>query len=224
MTVKLKEAKRKTASEGAIEALRDYIVNSNLKKGDSLPTEHELTASLNVSRSVIREALRHFRTLGIIETSPKKGMRILGLVPDKPFDAYMPYIKADKEKLDELFQIRMIIEIGMIPFLMEKAKEEDLTKLEGLALSMGNSDMKIRKEADKRFHIALLDIVGNDMLASIQPLMEYFDFFEKPKMNSIKNKTSKQVSQEHMDIVKALRDKDTAKLQDIFRNKHYSKL
>jgi GntR family transcriptional regulator, transcriptional repressor for pyruvate dehydrogenase complex len=225
MIANLKEVKRKTASEGAIEALQNYIVNNNLKTGASLPTERELTISLNVSRGIIREALRHFRTLGIINARPQKGMHIIRLIPEKSFDAYMPYIKSDKEKLDKLFQLRMIIEIGMIPFLIEKADEENLKELEDLALAMKNSTMKKRKELDEKFHLILHDIVDNDILLSIYPLMEYFDSIDKlEKIDKVKvkSKTPKEISREHLNIVEALKNKDATRLQNIFKNDHYS--
>jgi len=50
------------------EQLKLYIVESNLKCGDLLPTEKELSIKLGVSRTAIRESLKVLETLGIIET------------------------------------------------------------------------------------------------------------------------------------------------------------
>jgi len=79
-----------------------------------------------------------------------------------------------------------------------------------------------RRELDKKFHTVLFDIVDNKILANIQPLMEYFDSLENPEMIKQRRKTPEQISREHMEIVDPLKAKDIVRLQDVFRNKHYS--
>ena len=44
------------------------LKQKKLKVGDSIPTELELTEKLNVSRTVIREALMRLRMMGLIES------------------------------------------------------------------------------------------------------------------------------------------------------------
>lgn len=215
----LKEIKRKTASDAAIDALREYIVKSGLRVGDPLPTEHQLAASFNVSRSVVREALRHFRTLGVIKASPRKGIRINRLVPDRPFDEYMPYIKSDRKKLEELFQLRLIIEIGMIPFLIKNASKDDLDELEYLAWKMKDDNVARRREIDREFHMRLVKIVGNEMLERVQPHVDYFEMSKKDGFLSDKNPDM--ICREHLDIVEAIKNKEAGDLLDIFMNAHY---
>jgi DNA-binding FadR family transcriptional regulator len=187
--------------------------------GDPLPTEHQLAASFNVSRSVVREALRHFRTLGIIKASPKTVIRINRLAPDKPFEEFMPYIKSDRKKLEELFQLRLILEIGMIPFLIKNATKDDLDELEYLAWKMKDSDTARRREVDRQFHMRLVKIVGNEMLERIQP---HVDYFEMSKTDGfIADKSPDMICREHLDIVEAIKNKEVGDLLDIFMNAHY---
>ena len=46
--------------------LREYFEYNNLKPGDSLPTEIDLSKALGVSRTVVREAFLRLRTLGLV--------------------------------------------------------------------------------------------------------------------------------------------------------------
>ncbi|MEI3006272.1 MAG: hypothetical protein V8T87_16965 [Victivallales bacterium] len=41
--------------------------------------------NLGISRNILREAIRHYRTLGIIDSKPKLGAAIARLVPDNPY-------------------------------------------------------------------------------------------------------------------------------------------
>jgi DNA-binding FadR family transcriptional regulator len=219
----LKEVKKKTALQAATEALRNYIIDSRLKPGDSLPTEHELMKALNVSRSVIREALIHFRTLGILDSRQRKGIRIKQLIPDNPFNIFIPYLEASPEMVRELFQVRMIIETGMVPLLIEKACPGNLEELECLAVRMRDARHDARIELDREFHCILMDIVGNRMLERIQPMLDYFDISSEKGYSAGQGsaKSALEVSREHLDIVNAIREKDADRLRDIFISRHY---
>ena len=48
-------------------ALRDRVVSGELKAGDRLPPERELALKFNVSRPLLREALRSLAMLGFLE-------------------------------------------------------------------------------------------------------------------------------------------------------------
>ena len=58
-------------------ALADYIKGSNLVPGDRLPAERELMMALAVGRSTIREVIRHFQALGVVEARKGSGTYLL---------------------------------------------------------------------------------------------------------------------------------------------------
>ena len=59
------------------QALASYIDRASLQAGDRLPAERELMAALAVGRSTIREAIRHFQALGVIESRKGSGTYLL---------------------------------------------------------------------------------------------------------------------------------------------------
>src|SRR5882672_7176066 len=59
---------RRPAAEHVAERLLRQVGAGTLKPGDKLPTEHELAAVMQVSRPVIREALRGLSILGVVES------------------------------------------------------------------------------------------------------------------------------------------------------------
>jgi DNA-binding GntR family transcriptional regulator len=70
-----------------IERLRDAVISGSLSPGQRL-TERELTDSLGVSRTVIREALRQLEAEGLIEVIPNRGPVVRALTADEAKDIY----------------------------------------------------------------------------------------------------------------------------------------
>src|SRR4030042_101302 len=66
----------------AIDALTQMIETGQLKPGAQLPPENELAAKLDISRSKLREALRHLETLGLI--SRRQGVGTFVSIPTGP--------------------------------------------------------------------------------------------------------------------------------------------
>lgn len=59
--------------QGVLQEIRNFIAKNNLKTGDKLPSERELSDKLQAGRSSIREALRAMELLGLIETRHGEG-------------------------------------------------------------------------------------------------------------------------------------------------------
>jgi GntR family transcriptional regulator len=55
------------------EKLRRDIESGQLRSGDQLPTEKELTASWNASRSTVRDAIKQLTDLGLVSPRPGQG-------------------------------------------------------------------------------------------------------------------------------------------------------
>lgn len=59
--------------EGILLQLHEIIQEQNLRPGDKLPSERELSEQLGAGRSSVREALRALELLGLIETRRGEG-------------------------------------------------------------------------------------------------------------------------------------------------------
>ena len=134
--MKMSPVKPKNTLDCAIDAIRAYILGNHLKPGDVLPAEIELASRLGVSRNILREAMRHYRTLGIIESKPKLGATIARLVPDNPYAGYQPFLAEGDNSLRELFEMRNSLEIGSAPFLVRAVTPGALEELKILHQQM----------------------------------------------------------------------------------------
>ena len=174
-----------TLAEQTEKKMLAYIARNNYKIGEVLPTEDEFTDLLGVSRVVIREALSRLRMLGIVETRRKRGTVLKS--PDF-FGGMQTIINSgtlQENALRDLFELRLMLEIGMADFIFMRKTEEDLDVLQTIVdkdeLTL-NTEESIR--LDIKFHSTLYKISGNKSLIQFQQLLEpLFSIYAPRKRN-----------------------------------------
>ncbi|MFC5412400.1 FadR/GntR family transcriptional regulator [Larkinella bovis] len=160
------------------ERLREYIANKAFKPGDAIPKEIELAEALGVSRNVVREALSRFRMLGIIETKKRRGMILAqpdilsGL--ERMMQPHM--LGADTRK--QIFELRLVLEVGQAALLFARKTEEGLQKLQEIVHREGQMHTLPEKvECEIAFHSTLYEMAGNETIKRFQTmLMPVFEY------------------------------------------------
>lgn len=206
---KLDTLNMQTVPERIEEELRSYLKNNNFEPGDSIPTEMELAEYLGVSRSAIREALSRLRMLGLIESRKKRGMvltspNILNGLERVLYPSFL-----DKKTILEIFEMRLVIELGMADLLFMRKTSKDLVQLQNLI--DGDEDtleVSSRMNKEVKFHSKLYDITRNKSLLEFQKLLlPIFDFVvkneEKIKIPPLKTSIS------HQDLLHILKNGDS---------------
>ena len=113
---------------------RDILkyISQNGNAAARLPKEQEFVELLGVSRVVVREALSRLRALGIIETKRKKGTVVV--VPEI-FGVLKSIVASgllDKDTLRDLYQLRLMLEIGMADFIYMNKTSEQMNQLDAV--------------------------------------------------------------------------------------------
>ncbi len=214
------KTKKSTTLEYAIAAIRNYILNNGLQAGDALPTENELAQRLGISRNIIREAIRHYRTLGIIKSKTRTGAVIARLMPENPFDAFMPFFAASLEILPKLVEVRVLLEVGAAEFIVANITEEQILNIEEICRKREESvNEEKRVEFDRQFHVAMLQGANNPVLDSLIPLVTDF-FFKYKNVNQLIREVKPRVETnlDHRQIIEAIRAKDAAALAQRLRD------
>jgi GntR family transcriptional regulator, transcriptional repressor for pyruvate dehydrogenase complex len=163
------------------EALATYIDQANLKSGDRLPAERELMAALAVGRSTIREAIRHFQALGVMET--RKGSGTYLLKPVSTATIHMPLSLDPTHLRDALLQTLEVrrgieAEAGMVAARKRTAEdianiEAKLNEMERVHLAKGSSGPE-----DLAFHLAIYDATHNPLFGQLlEQMREAFESF-----------------------------------------------
>ena len=103
----------KTLRELTLEHMRDVIQNGQIKPGERLIERH-LCEQLDVSRSVVREVLRHLETEGIVQSIPGQGPIVATL---------------SSGQAAQIYEIRALLE-GKAAFdCAQRASDEDIEQL-----------------------------------------------------------------------------------------------
>jgi GntR family transcriptional repressor for pyruvate dehydrogenase complex len=181
--------------------LREYLKNKPFLPGDALPTEAELAEALGVSRNVLREALSRLRMLGMIESKKKRGM-----VLTKPdilgaFEKVLDPLIIDKDTLQDIFELRLVLEMGLADLLFLRKTDKDVEELEAIAKAEKyDSGKQFRIKAEIEFHGKLYEMTGNNTLKRFQsmllPIFGYVVTLEKKKISGKVN---------HLDLVQILK-------------------
>ena len=142
----------------------NYIEEKELRNGDKIPSERELSAMLGVSRNSVREAIRDLESRGILKVHPGKGAFLVGNVEDRAI-----LIQMKKKDFFEFFEIKTVLERHVIEQLTPIIEDILLQELEQLARQMvALCEAGIfPQELDDIFHNRLLLTYQNQQIAAI---------------------------------------------------------
>jgi Transcriptional regulators len=150
--------------------LRAYLKKMSFKPGDALPKETELADALGVSRNVLREALSRLRMLGMIESRKRRGMVLVS--PDilQAFERVLDPPIIDNTTLEDIFELRLVIEMGLADLLFTRMQAADIDELEAIAENeVQHKSFLIQNEI--AFHGKLYDMTGNTTLKRFQIML-----------------------------------------------------
>lgn len=159
------------------------IVRGDLAPGQGLPSEDELAARFEVSRPVIREAVKELTVLGLVESRKGRATRVL---PATAWNDFAPALLAARSELGavdglllELLELRRLVEVGAAGLAASRASAADLERMtEALAaMDRSTADRDRFTDGDIAFHAALLDATGNQLLTrliqTLTPLLRF---------------------------------------------------
>lgn len=197
---------RDTLPMQILSKLMDWIMDGTLKMGEKLNTE-ELARQLGVSRMPIREALNGLEKMGLAESVPYVGMKLVSLT---------------QEDVLQIYQMRQALE----PLVAEKAcaniTDEDLQELEKIhedyiqIVREPELDAKKLYLQNRKFHFAIYSISGMDRVCSvIESLWDTLSFFKLIYgRDVIKNSEGvDKIIAEHQSYIDALKDGDSESLR-----------
>jgi GntR family transcriptional regulator, transcriptional repressor for pyruvate dehydrogenase complex len=163
------------------ESLAAYIQQSALAAGDRLPAERELMAALGVGRSTIREVIRQFQALGVMET--RKGSGTYLIKPITSATVHMPLSMTMGSLRDALLQtleVRRGIECEACMAAARRRTAEDLRKISEALDEMERVHL-IKGTAGKEdlvFHLAIYDATHNPLFRQLlEQMREAFERF-----------------------------------------------
>jgi DNA-binding FadR family transcriptional regulator len=166
----------------------EFFKENDLKIGDAIPKEIDFAETLGVSRTVIREALLRLRTLGLIESKKHRGMILTEPDIIANFERILDPSLLGMDTLKNLFELRLILEMGMADFIFARKTQKDIEDLESLVNAEEEAEaqkISFSLEREIAFHGKLYEISQNKTLLRFQksllPVFEYVHLKNKPE-------------------------------------------
>jgi GntR family transcriptional repressor for pyruvate dehydrogenase complex len=158
---------RSTLPEEIAHRLLTLIKDQHLRPGDRLPAERSLAEMMDVSRPVVREALRALAFMGVVDIRQGAGTYVASLEP-RQLIAHLSFAFAkDTVALVQLLEARRVIEAGNARLAALRIKECELSRLEDLVVSLANhmDDPNRFSDADVALHEAISAAADNFLLS-----------------------------------------------------------
>jgi DNA-binding FadR family transcriptional regulator len=162
-----------TLSKRISRALLTSILRGEIPPGNALPSEDDLASQFDVSRPVVREAVKELAVLGLVESRQGRSTRVTS--PDD-WNHFAPDLLAARSEVGvvddfllELLELRRLIETGASGLAAARATEDDLARMGDLYDRMEASigDVERFTDGDIAFHAALLAATGNHLLTRL---------------------------------------------------------
>jgi len=153
------------------------ILNGEFGPGTLLPNEAEWCKSFGVSRTAVREAIKMLMGKGLIISRPRIGSRVQ---PREQWnlldrDVLAWYCAAAKQThfLAHMQQVREILEPETAALAAANHTAEQLQAIEGAYAEMSAAKtLAAWNDADVRFHFAILQAAGNELLVPLGLVIE----------------------------------------------------
>lgn len=168
-------------SEQVLHEMQRLIVEEYPAPGSRLPKESELAEKFQVSRIVIREAMKILEDRGMVEVRAGRGTLTVAPKPDRVKESLLQLFRDQPmptiEEMESMLELRQVLEETSASLAAVRATKEDLIEIENALQGMAedNGDLKHTVEADLRFHRAVMRAAHNSYLELVlDPVMSVF--------------------------------------------------
>jgi DNA-binding FadR family transcriptional regulator len=206
-------------SEDIVEQIKAAIRDGRLEAGDRLPPERALTARFGVSRMSVRDALRILESAGLIEirVGARGGAYVRAPGSEVVGEGIVNMLLLSSISSEDVTEARQVLELGIVPLVIEHATEEDLRALDEICDASREAlrDGNYPSELSARFHVAFARASHN---AAIEMLVESL---RRPLITSLElarraaASTGRSGVREHVALVRAVRDRDVDAAQAV---------
>jgi GntR family transcriptional repressor for pyruvate dehydrogenase complex len=206
---------REAVPQQIVARLLDLIQQRHLGPGDRLPAERELAATMGVSRSSLREALRALTVLGVCEMRHGTGTYVSSLEPDLLVRPLSFVLSLSDGGFDQLFEARKVVEPSMAALAARRIDDATLDRLDALAMRAAAvvESAEAFLVADMELHDAIRQAAGNAILGRFMESIQALGVASRQATGS-KRKVRDQSVRDHEAIVAALRARDPSVAAD----------
>ena len=195
--------RRQNLTERIYRQLKQNIFDFQLLPGDRF-TESEVAERMSASRTPVREALARLEREGFVQVSFRSGWQV------QPFDF---------EQYEQLYDVRIVLELAAIERLCEQASAPELEPLRNIWMVAPDQRLEDGPAVcalDERFHQRLVEATGNLEMARIHHdvtqrlrFVRRIDFTQPARIEA--------TYREHAAILQSIGERHTERAQALMR-------
>jgi GntR family transcriptional regulator, transcriptional repressor for pyruvate dehydrogenase complex len=160
---------RTSLTEEVTQYIVSLVENGEIKPGEKLPSERELSQQLSMSRSCVREALQALSMMRLIDIRPGRGAYVRSTLPEEVIDSNVLSRLIEGDSLRELAEARRILEVEIARLAAVRRTEDDLQELQrSLAVAKSeNTSVAQLIASDLNFHLQIAKATHNEVLLKV---------------------------------------------------------
>ena len=157
----------RTADE-VVQQIESLILEGVLRTGDRLPGERELARQFDVSRPILRDALKGLEGRGLLTTRPGGGTHVADVIGQLFTKPVTDLISMHRKAVTDYLEYRREIEGVAAEYAARRATADDLALLDRIMARMDEADrtgdFDDEAEIDVEFHHAICECAHNIIL------------------------------------------------------------
>jgi GntR family transcriptional repressor for pyruvate dehydrogenase complex len=205
-----------TVVQKIIDKITQSLLKGELKPGDRLPPEPDLALQLGVSRTSLREALKTLCGLGVLVARKRGGTFVANSGSHVMLDPLIFNLIIENGSKDDLYELRVLLEVDAIELTIKKATEADLEilarDLERFEQTIPSGNLELLAELDFQFHLRLVEIGKNPYFSRVSHVV--MQLFAQPIAKALKQIGPEQVLASHRALHQAIAERDLLRAKD----------
>lgn len=204
------------STEHVIAYVRDLIAKGELRPGDRLPAERDLSARLGVSRPTVRAGLRALAAMGVVKSRHGSGTYIPAGPPTLGSEPLRFLAALHGLSREEMYEARRVLEVSAAQLAAKRAGAEHMAAIaeEVASLFASIEDPQQFLVHDIRFHRAVAAASGNHIIASLVEMVSAL-YYEHRRETAARatDRNLRDAADLHRGIYQAIRKHDAEQAQ-----------
>lgn len=193
--------------EQVVARMSEGIYGGEFPPGSELPSEGKLATAIGVSYTVMREAMRSLRSLGLVEVSHGRRPRVKPAGPDAVRETLDAMLRRSSSSLRELTELRQPLECEIVALASQRATPAEIEGLEqAIARQAAAETLEAQIEADIDFHNLLAVAAGNTLFVLV--LSSVSGLLWESRRQTIQRVGSQRALADHIAVLDAIRRRD----------------
>ena len=218
----IKPIKPRIIDSQVFEQIRELIYKGEFKPGQQIPPERELAASMQVSRTSVRNAIEKLVRLGLLRQIQGQGT-FVNSPESREGNPLAAAMHTDEATFHDLLEVRMGLECNAARLAALRANESDLRAI-AKALEEMEHDLAttetISTAADTAFHMAISFSTKNPVLIHLS--RGFYDFLfvgiKKNLTHMMENEVAySDVLEQHRAVFRHIQDREPEKAHNAMR-------